>query len=231
MPFIAVGLILLLLAGIPLFFIAPGQSLTLDFPYFGKQAFAARYVLWAFLPSIFIGYGVIFIGFRRQQGMPGYLSNTATLSCALLLFAGALIGAALGQIGLPRAMLLAVFTTVAFDLASRAIEAVNDGPVGVQTTWGGLGGGLGDWQISRAATLTGLTVVFALAAAASAITPAPSTAQSKSESSSGFEVVVRSPSRSTEATGKAEGTANAGSAGAPGTTAPETGATPSQLPR
>ena len=97
----------------------------------------------------------------------------AVLGACLIL---ALASSAFGQIGLPRALLLALFVAGTIVSVVELREAMLiEGPPEFRSNWGGLGGGLGGWELSRSAVLLLVALAFAAAALVAAVgqSPAP----------------------------------------------------------
>jgi hypothetical protein len=65
----------------------------------------------------------------------------------------------------PRAFLLGLFGVAALAAVQGLMQRLGDEPIELQTTWGGLGGGLGGWRLSGTAVL----LIIALSFGASAI--------------------------------------------------------------
>ena len=82
-----------------------------------------------------------------------------------------LVAAAFGHLTIPRALLMALFATAAIGIAIHAVTALETDPMELQSGWGGLGGGLGGWRLSRPTVLILLALAFAGAAVVSAAQP------------------------------------------------------------
>lgn len=89
---------------------------------------------------------------------------------ALCLTVG-LIAALFGHLTIPRALVLALFAAAAISLAIHAVAALETDPMELQSGWGGLGGGLGGWRVSRPTVLILLALAFAGVAVAAAVQP------------------------------------------------------------
>jgi hypothetical protein len=77
---------------------------------------------------------------------------------AIILF-GASLDAVLHPAGVLGAAIAASLAILAVTAGFAAYEALRRGDaIGIQSSWGGLGGGLGGWQLSRAAGLALLTL-------------------------------------------------------------------------
>lgn len=83
---------------------------------------------------------------------------------------GLLVAAVLERISVPGSVAVLVFAAVTLALANRLLAVLGDGDtVGFESAWGGLGGGLGGWQVSRAlAYLMALSLAGLLLTAAAA---------------------------------------------------------------
>lgn len=84
-----------------------------------------------------------------------------------------IIGAIYGHLAWPNAILLVGLMPVAVFLILRTIEALDTERLEVDTHWGGLGGGMGGWRMSRAAVLLLLALATTGGAIAAAVTGAP----------------------------------------------------------
>ncbi len=128
---------------------------------------------WLFGFPVSSGAGRFLLRFQESGDLhPLLVSPVREIGIAILLLLVALIAAALGQISLPRALVLATLLAAALSIVIRAIEAIERDPVELRSGWGGLGGGLGGWRLSRSAVLLLLTLVLIGAAAAAAWPPA-----------------------------------------------------------
>jgi hypothetical protein len=94
-------------------------------------------------------------------------------SVVAVCLAAALLAAALGQIGLPRGLLVGLFAAATIIAGLEFRETLYSGLPEVRSNWGGLGGGLGGWEMSRAAVLLLIVMIFAGAAVAAAVGAPP----------------------------------------------------------
>jgi len=98
--------------------------------------------------------------------LPRTLQTALALSGTFAVTLVVLAGAQSGELHAPAAALLVICGLAIILLTIHGLEAVrsNDG-VGVESHWGGLGGGLSGWRISRGAVLLLLLAFFCAAAA------------------------------------------------------------------
>jgi hypothetical protein len=90
--------------------------------------------------------------------------------------AGAVLAAMLGRVPPLQAGIGAALGIIAFRAGLSAHRALDDGEtIGLRTQWGGLGGGLGGWHMSRPAALVIILLVAGLAAG-DILRPAPAVA-------------------------------------------------------
>lgn len=76
----------------------------------------------------------------------------------------------LGELGLSGAMVLAVALAGAARATQRAVDLIAEEGLSFRSHWGGLGGGMGGWQLSRSVSLLALAVLlFIIALAAIAL--------------------------------------------------------------
>jgi len=107
------------------------------------------------------------------------MTQRVVVGIGCLLGALVLLSALLGQISFARAALVIAFSVLAVVTGWLAIERASANDIGVQSHWGGLGGGLGGWRISPVIVLSVLALGFAGAAVSVVFEPpkpAPATA-------------------------------------------------------
>ncbi len=195
-PLLLVGIALVALSGLAILTLPPGQTIRMDLPVLGLVTPGAGGVLvlvWlvgaggaaiatAFLtrhtadpqapPPVPLSVRLTY-RFQHQGDLAGLLRPPLReMAIGAVLVAGLLLATALGHISLPRALVLATFLIAAIVAAIHAIEATAQEPVELRSTWGGLGGGLGGWRLSRPAVLLLLALAMAGAAVAAAV-PSP----------------------------------------------------------
>jgi hypothetical protein len=112
-----------------------------------------------------------FAAAKRAEARMRVLRDGGMLALCLLL---ALAGAALGQISVPRALLIGLCAGISVIAAIDLREALPRDPLLMRSNWGGLGSGLGGWELSRSAVLLGVVLAFAGAAlTAAVVAPVP----------------------------------------------------------
>lgn len=94
----------------------------------------------------------------------------------------AVVAASLGHLAWANAIVLVGLVPLAVFLVLRTIEALDTERLEVDTHWGGLGGGMGGWRMSRAAVLLLLAIVTTGGVIAAGVTGAPSTTTNRSAS-------------------------------------------------
>ncbi len=210
MPLLLIGLVLLVLVVGLLVSMPAGQSLTLLLPLFGKVQSPATALVWLLCGVVAIAViciaGDLFRYTRSGPRAPGALWERLSLSLppphflasplreifiATLLLVLALIAVLLQQIALPRAILLVVFATASITTFVRAMELLANEPLEIQGHWGGLGGGLGGWRLSRSVVMLLLALVAAGATIAAATVTRPGEASRPAPPGSAVEITVR----------------------------------------
>lgn len=127
---------------------------------------------WLFGRQITSGFGLFLQRFQENGDLhPLTVSPVRETGIAILLSLFAAIAVALGHLSLPRALVLVGLLTTAVAIAIRAVAALERDPVELRSSWGGLGGGLGGWRLSRSAVLLLLTLALIGAAATAALQP------------------------------------------------------------
>ena len=98
------------------------------------------------------------------------------VACLIL----AACGAAFGQISMIRALLAGLFAGGAIIAALEMRDVLRESQLELRSSWGGLGGGLGGWEVSRSAVLLLMALAFAGAALVAAGVPSPAFDSKKS---------------------------------------------------
>jgi len=193
---IAAGLVLLLIAGGTIATAPTSQMLRLAFPLLRSPESPAWAVLCVLAGLATFGGAALGWGVRALAVSPpaGPATGTAppdpwdpaviraaerarwlrealsVLGPCLVL---ALAASAFGRIGIPRASLIGLFTAGTILAIVEWREAMHDGLPEFRSNWGGLGGGLGGWELSRSAVLLVVALAFAGAALVAAVGPFP----------------------------------------------------------
>ena len=109
----------------------------------------------------------------RANGNNGHQGDTQRLALGAGVVLGVLVllSALLGQISFARAALVIVFSVLAVVTGRLALERASDNTIGVESHWGGLGGGLGGWRISPVIVRSVLALGFAGAAVSAVFEP------------------------------------------------------------
>lgn len=143
---------------VPPYYGPAGMPTVLPYPVLA----AAQYgVLFAALALVLVAWAALMLGASRPLGA----SPEALGVCGIV--GSALLAVLLGRVSPLQAGLGAALGIVAWRAGLGAHRALDGGEtVGVSSQWGGLGGGLGGWQVSRPAALLMLMLVAGLAAAA-----------------------------------------------------------------
>jgi hypothetical protein len=196
---IVIGIFLLVLVGIAIAFMRPGQRLTLNL--IGEMVVPAQFALSLFCGAVLVACILVVVGWRwgngwwaRIESLVKSLTLEAVLAASIL--ALSITAVALGYVSLPRAVPIAAFVVTAIVTALKAAKALDSEYFEFETSWGGLGGGLGGWRLSRVTVLVLIAIVFAGAAVATIL---PSSERStdlaaRREPTAGAEVTVRIPS-------------------------------------
>jgi len=198
-PLLLVGALLLACGGLSILALPPGQTIRMDLPILGMvapRAGGVLFLLWAVTAlaaatatAFILRHGTdpnalapppvpllarIAVRFQPQGDLaPLTRPPLRELAIGSAILAGLLLASALGHISLPRALVLAAFLIAAIVAAIHAMDASAREPVELRSNWGGLGGGLGGWRLSRPAVLLLLALALAGAAVAAALPPAP----------------------------------------------------------
>lgn len=199
-PLLMFGLVLLALSAALIAGMPAGQVLTVTLPLFRLSAAPAGQVVWLVWVMAAVGAPAAVVGFllhtpwfrpqptqpaRRAAPLLDRLRPNGDLSFLLaspwreiVIFAALLLVSLLaclaGHLSVPRAVLLSAFATAAIGAAIHAVQALEAEPFEMQSHWGGLGGGMGGWRLSRAAVLILLALGFAGAAVGACYQPADS---------------------------------------------------------
>jgi hypothetical protein len=114
--------------------------------------------------GMFLG-GALSLSVGADNGVLNWEWTPPKVLIGLILFS-ATLGAAAHQVSVLRAGIASALAILAVITGYAAYDALQRGdPLGIQSSWGGLGGGLGGWQLSRSAGL----VLITLAAIAGAV--------------------------------------------------------------
>jgi len=105
------------------------------------------------------------------QGIVGLLPPTRITLISSALTVAMIIAVAMGQIMIPRAILLMVLAVATILAIERALDGLKDSGFEIRSSWGGLGGGLGGWSVSPPVILVVLALAFIGAATATVIAP------------------------------------------------------------
>lgn len=178
------AILLVVLAGWPALFLGvdPDSAWLADDGPVNLAVPSVRFLYWPLTCGLTVALGLfaaLIISYAWQQTKAaGQAQMVAVLlagAVILALFAAlAALGVSLGQIGVVRALLLVAFCTAALIALFMTISALETEAVELRSSWGGLGGGLGGWRISRPLALLGCAGAFAIAAALAGVPgPAP----------------------------------------------------------
>ncbi len=238
---IGIGLLLLLLAGETILIVSDPQSLSPLLPAPALHGWTLAVALWsafvlAAAGGATLAWHVRAAGLAPNQqlasgSMPSSDSGAGLLEgltrrhlffavgamfgvCLLL----GLLGVALGETSVPRAVLLAVFSVTTVVTLLMTIDALRFEPLELQSSWGGLGGGLGGWRLSRSAVLLLVSVAFAGAAVVVGIPPAKPDAKPQA-----VEAIDRSITLSLHSATTKAAPENRGAASGSGTPTPPSG--------
>jgi hypothetical protein len=185
------GLLLTIFAAAAIATAPAGQTLRLAFPLLRDDASSAGAVLWLIAGVAAFGGGALGWALRavvpaepptvRPPGSappdPFAAARRAAARRRVQLEAGivivslvvALVGALFSQTSMPRALLSGLFAGVAIVASLELRDALSVGVPEFRSGWGGLGGGLGGWEISRQAVLLIIILAFSGAALVAAV--------------------------------------------------------------
>jgi len=114
-----------------------------------------------------------------QNGFALHLAVLAAI--AVVIAVGAMLAISFQKLSMPQAALLAPLALIAAGAGASAvlmlIDDQTDESIELNSHWGGLGGGLGGWSLSRPAALSLIMLLAVLAMLAIAATHAPPPAE------------------------------------------------------
>jgi hypothetical protein len=133
-----------------------------------KGASAAEWRDWLVIPAAMAAGGLFWHSFTRPVGdeiaTPRAMPTLAV--CNLVAMGFLLVRPPHGNPG--GAVVALIFAGAAAITLSACVQAIRDSHgIGMESSWGGFGGGLGGWHLSKSASLALLTLALAGAAVAS----------------------------------------------------------------
>lgn len=180
LPLLLIGIVVLAAIGAAILCVPGGQAIRIVLPVIGEAKPAAAALL-ATVWGLAALAAVVATAELLRPGVGELLDRLelrwfARRDVAVVAVVGVVMAVAVlaGQVTLPRGLALAVLLAGAMVAGLRLMEALDHEPLEVRSHWGGLGSGLGGWQVSRPAVLLVLTLALTGAAVTTiATSPGP----------------------------------------------------------